>query len=73
MEQYPPFAAAVILAHLAGVSTVATVWAAGLFLALRLVQAAWMILDVPQIPVRPILFTAAWICILVIAGAALLG
>lgn len=73
MEQYPPFAAAVFLAHIAGVSTVITVWSAALFFGLRAIQAVWMIGDFPQIPVRPIIFTLAWFCILAIAASALLG
>jgi uncharacterized MAPEG superfamily protein len=73
MEQYPPFAVIVLVAHVAGVSTAITAWAAGLFFGLRAVQAVWMIADVPQIPVRPILFTAAWVCILAIAVQVLLA
>jgi uncharacterized MAPEG superfamily protein len=73
MEQYSPFAVAVLIAHLAGVSTTLTVWAAALFFWLRLAQAVWMIGDFPQIPVRPILFTTAWLCIVAIAMQALLA
>ncbi|MEL6167252.1 MAG: MAPEG family protein [Pseudomonadota bacterium] len=66
MEQFPPFAAIVLVAHMAGVSTMVTVVATAAFFWLRLAQAIWMVGDFPQIPVRPIIFTSAWICILLI-------
>lgn len=64
MEQFPAFAAAVLIAHVAGVSTAITVWATVLFFWLRVVQAVWMIGDFRQIPVRPIIFTLSWLCTL---------
>ncbi len=73
MEQFPPFAAAVLIAHMAGVSTPVTIWASALFFGLRVVHAVWMIGDFRQLPVRPILFTAAWLCIIAIAVQLLLA
>ena len=71
LEQFLPFAAVVIVAHLAGISTTATVWACIVFFWLRVIHAVWMIAGFPVIPARPLIFTAGWVCILVIAGVVL--
>lgn len=73
LEQFLPFAVIVTVAHLGGISNAATVWAATLFFWLRVAHAVWMIGGFPTLPVRPLIFTAGWICILVIAGAVLMG
>ena len=73
LEQFLPFAAVVVIAHLAGVSNPVTVWASTVFLALRVAHAVWMIGGLPVLPVRPLIFTAAWLCILAIGGAVLLA
>ncbi|MEM6385894.1 MAG: MAPEG family protein [Pseudomonadota bacterium] len=66
LEQFLPFATIAIVAHLAGISTQATVWAAATFFWLRVAHAVWMIGGLPVLPGRPILFTAGWACILLI-------
>ena len=71
LEQFLPFAAVVIVAHLAEVNSAATVWACAVFFWLRMAHAVWMIGGFPVIPTRPLIFTAGWVCILVIAGAIL--
>ena len=67
VEQAMPFAAMVLLAHVLTVSSTATVWAATAFFWLRVAHAGVMLFGRRQIPVRPIIFTAAWVCILIIA------
>ena len=64
LEQFLPFAVVILVAHLAGVSTQVTVWAAGTFFWLRVAHAVWMIAGLPVLPGRPIIFTAGWRCIL---------
>ncbi|MEM9970261.1 MAG: MAPEG family protein [Pseudomonadota bacterium] len=64
LEQFLPFAVIVVVAHLAGVSTALTVWATAVFFWLRVAHAVWMIGGFPVLPVRPIIFTAGWVCIL---------
>ncbi len=73
IEQFVPFAVVVLVAHLAGVSNAVTVWAAAGFFFLRVAHAAGMIGGWARMPVRPALFTAAWLCVLAIAGAVLMG
>lgn len=73
LEQFLPFAVIVLVAHLAGISNAVTVWASVVFLGLRLAHAVWMIGGFPVLPVRPIIFTAGWLCILVMTGAVLLA
>ncbi|MEM1237387.1 MAG: MAPEG family protein [Pseudomonadota bacterium] len=65
IEQGMPFAALVIMAHVLGVSSVATVAAAIAFFWLRVAHAAVMLWVDRQIPLRPIIFTAGWLCSLV--------
>ncbi|MDU8943421.1 MAPEG family protein [Ovoidimarina sediminis] len=67
VEQALPFAIVVLIAHQAGVSTTLTIWAAGLFFWLRIAHAVGMISGAAGFPARPLLFTAGWIAILVIA------
>ena len=74
LEQALPFAGLILVNHALGVSSAATVAAAWTFLALRLTHAAIMLLDIRQMPVRPIVFTAAWLCTLALGiGAPRLG
>lgn len=70
IEQGFPFAILVIVLHLVDGFTPLTAWTAIAFLALRIAHAVGMITGVAQMPVRPILFTAGWICILILGGAA---
>ncbi|MGR3542541.1 MAG: MAPEG family protein [Hasllibacter sp.] len=66
LEQSMPFAALILLAHALGVTSAVTVWAAAAFFFLRVAHAAIMLLDMRQIPIRPIVFTLAWACVLAI-------
>ena len=67
LEQSMPFAVIVLMAHVLGVSTPVTAWAAGVFFWLRVAHAVGMTTGRTRYPSRPIIFTAAWACILVIA------
>ncbi|MGS4944154.1 MAPEG family protein [Meridianimarinicoccus sp. RP-17] len=71
LEQFLPFAVVVLVAHLAGVSTPVTVWASVAFFWVRLAHAAGMISGMARMPLRPVLFTAGWVCILAIAAVVL--
>jgi uncharacterized MAPEG superfamily protein len=67
LEQFLPFAAIVIIAHLAKVSTPVTVWCTVIFFWLRAVHAVGMISGLARMPARPLIFTAGWIVTLVMA------
>ncbi|WP_147125563.1 MAPEG family protein [Shimia ponticola] len=62
VEQAMPFAALVLLAHVLDVTSGVTVGAAIAFFWLRLAHAVFMITSANQIPIRPIIFTLAWLC-----------
>jgi len=66
LEQFLPFAVVVLVSHVTGVSNGVTAVAAASFFALRLAHAIWMIGGFPVLPVRPMVFTAGWVAILVI-------
>ena len=67
LEQFVPFAVLVVIAHLLEVSTPVLTWAVVAFFWLRVVHAVGMISGLARFPVRPIIFSSAWIAILVIA------
>lgn len=71
LESLIPFAAVVLVAHLAGVSTAVTIAATIAFFWLRVIHAVGMISGLARFPARPIIFTASWLCTLAI-GAQLL-
>ena len=73
LEQFLPMATLVLIAHAAGVSNAVTVWATGLFFLVRLAHAAGMISGLAGFPVRPILFTAGWACVMAMGGAVLMA
>lgn len=64
IEQMLPFAVIVVIAHIAGVSTGVTVAASIAFFWIRVAHAVGMISGLARFPVRPIIFTAGWACIL---------
>lgn len=70
VEQFGPYAALIVLLHLLGVSNVWTVGAAAAFFWLRIAHSIVMWAGVP-IPVRPTIFTACYLCILVLGWQAL--
>jgi uncharacterized MAPEG superfamily protein len=70
VENLAPFAALVVVAHLAGVSTTATALAATVYFWLRLAHWIGYVAGVPF--ARTLTFAGSWVCQLVIL-AALLG
>ncbi|MCU9837839.1 MAPEG family protein [Ruegeria sp. WL0004] len=69
LEQATPFAVLVlILALMNGFSTL-TYWTAIAFFWIRVVHAAGMISGYARMPLRPILFSAGWVCTLMMAYA----
>jgi len=68
IEQMMPFAVIVLVAHVLGVSTWVTAGASIAFFWLRVAHAVGMISGLAQFPVRPIIFTAGWLCILAIGA-----
>ena len=73
IEQAVPFAIIVLIAAQAGVSTGVTVWAAAAFFWLRVAHAVGMISGLARMPVRPVIFTAGWVCILLIGWQVLVA
>ncbi len=73
IEQALPFAIVILIAHAAQVSTPVTAAAAAIFFWLRVAHAVGMISGLARFPARPILFTAGWLAILVIAVELLLA
>ncbi|MEM0937366.1 MAG: MAPEG family protein [Pseudomonadota bacterium] len=71
IETLVPFAAMVLIAHVAGISSSATLAATVAFFWLRLAHAVGMITGWAGMPLRPLIFTASWVCTLVVAGAVL--
>lgn len=66
LETLMPFAVVVLIAHLAGISTSVTVGASIAFFALRLVHAVGMVSGLARFPLRPVIFTASWLCTLAV-------
>ncbi|MEL6374145.1 MAG: MAPEG family protein [Pseudomonadota bacterium] len=73
LETLMPFAVLVLIAHSVGVSTTVTVWASAAFFALRVAHAVGMISGLARFPIRPVIFTASWLCTLAIAVSLLLA
>lgn len=71
IEQYVPFAALVFILHLMNVSNGFTVGAVIAFFVLRVAHAVVMITAWNAFPLRPIIFTAGWLAILVLGWQAL--
>jgi uncharacterized MAPEG superfamily protein len=66
MEQAVPFAVLVLVAHVLGVSTTITASGSTMFFVLRVIHAAGMVSGVLKFPLRPMVFSAGWICILLL-------
>lgn len=71
LEQAIPMAVLVLIAHATSVSTTGTVWATAAFFVLRLAHAVGMITGTARFPLRPIIFTLGWVCVLVVGGTVL--
>ncbi|GIT91938.1 membrane protein [Jannaschia pagri] len=66
LEQFLPMLAVVLIAHTAGISSSVTVWACGIFFAVRLLHAWGMIGGWARFPARPLLFLVGWVCVLAV-------
>ncbi|MFK7792263.1 MAG: MAPEG family protein [Devosiaceae bacterium] len=66
VEQYVPFAGALLLAQGLGVSSIAIGWAAAAFVVLRLGHAVGMIMGWARMPLRPLMFTSGYVCVIII-------
>ncbi|MGR3503863.1 MAPEG family protein [Pseudaestuariivita sp.] len=73
LETLIPFGIALLVAHVAGISTSVTVWAAIVFFWVRVVHAAGMISGLAVFPIRPIIFTVSYLCTLAVVAAILLA
>ncbi len=67
LEQMMPFAVIVLIAHVLEISTTVTSMAAVVFFWLRVAHAVGMISGLAGFPLRPIIFSAGWITILIFA------
>jgi uncharacterized MAPEG superfamily protein len=67
VEQFGPFAGVVVVAHLAGVSTAATALCASIFFWARIVHAIVFLSGTAWIRVRTVMFTIAFLALLVFA------
>lgn len=68
IEQGLPFAIIVLVLHVTDNFNAITFWAAIVFFWLRVAHAVGMITGLAQMPARPLIFTAGWVCILVLAS-----
>lgn len=73
LEQFLPMAVLVLIMTQAGVSNTITVWAVAIFFWLRVVHAFGMVSGVTRFPIRPIIFSGGWICILTVAWQVLVA
>jgi len=66
LEQLLPFALVILIADLQGISTPVTRMTAIVFVGLRLIHAVGMITAWARMPLRPLVFTAGYIAIVVL-------
>lgn len=69
LEQAIPFAVLVLILHSIDGFTALTTWTALAFLGLRGLHAVGMISGIARMPWRPVIFTAGWVCCLLMAYA----
>jgi len=69
LEQGMPFAILVLILHQIDGFTALTAWTTVVFFGLRVAHAAGMITGVAQMPLRPLIFTWGWVCILILGYA----
>jgi uncharacterized MAPEG superfamily protein len=67
VEQFGPFAALVVIAHLAGIHNAVTVWCAALFFWIRVLHAVVYVSGFSRFRTRTVLFTLAFVVLLVYA------
>lgn len=69
LEQGLPFAILILILHVSDGFSPLTYWTAIAFFWLRVAHAIGMITGIAQMPARPIIFTAGWVCILILGVA----
>ena len=67
VEQFGAFAGLVVVAHLADISTETTAVAAAVFFWARIVHAIVFIWGIPWLMARTVIFTIAWLALMVFA------
>ena len=67
VEQFGAFAGLIVIAHLAKISTDLTVYAAAVFFWARIAHAIVFISGFAQFMARTVIFTVAWLALLVLA------
>ncbi len=67
VEQFGAFIGLIVVAHLAGISNGATAFAAALFFWARLAHAVVFIAGISQMMIRTLIFTVAWIALMILA------
>lgn len=69
LEQAIPFAVLILILDRMDAFSALTYWTAIAFFWLRVAHAFGMITGYAQMPVRPVLFTAGWVCIVILGVA----
>ena len=67
VEQFGPFMALVLIAHMVQVSNSVTIWAAAIFFWARVVHAVVMIAGISRVMLRTVIFTVAFLCLMALA------
>ncbi len=73
LEQALPFAVLILILHAANGFTALTYWTAIAFFWLRVAHAVGMITGYAQMPLRPLIFTAGWVCIMILGVSAFIA
>lgn len=73
LEQLLPFGLVVLIAAHLDISTSITRWTAVMFVVLRILHAVGMITGTARMPVRPIIFTAGYVAIMVLIWQVAVG
>ena len=68
LEQFLPFAVVVLLLDRLDAFNALTFWTCIAFFWLRVAHAVGYITGLASFPLRPLIFTAGWLCILILAG-----
>lgn len=73
LEQFVPFAAVVLILDRMGGFNAVTYWTCVAFFWLRGAHAVGYITAWTRFPLRPLIFTGGWICVLILASQVFLG
>lgn len=73
LEQATPFAIIILILHAADGFTAVTYWTAIAFFWLRVAHALGMITGLARMPLRPLIFTSGWVCILILGVSAFIA